>query len=429
MTAIQPTQSELQQIDQLLKEEEFRYQRLTLPGGRCTDGNDRSITLNLILPPDMSGKTLLDIGCRYGYFSFEAAKRGAARVLGVDFDDDALSKAHKLNAITKLNIEFRKLDISVDDIPEKFDFVLCLNILHHLQNPLGVLKKLINITKERLVLEIAGLNGEDAKKIFYRRNALTWLLYPLPLIQPLLNRLPLIVLGAENRAFESNFFFSPKAIRQLLLSQNNVFWKVETFASPFKGRFLCVAEKLRVKELLIVAGPSASGKSDLIKRLLKNKCPELEPLVGAENGQWLKSKHHIGTLPKPDVSKLVFHYDFLRPYLRGPFNFSRDRATDVFDLAETVRSVTLLTDPSELERRWRTREIEPNTYFGVHLGRKRSRKILKSLSDSGKVIQLYDRWIDFIRERRGQHYILDTRITPYRLLPLEEWPALRATLD
>lgn len=426
---MQADQAEGHEIEQLLKEEEFRYQSIPLPDGRRTAGSDRSVTLDLILPSNLSGKTLLDIGCRYGYFSFEAAKRGASRVVGVDFDDDALSKAHKLNAITKLGIEFKKLNISTDDISEKFDYVLCLNILHHLQDPLGVLKKLINMTRERLVLEIAGLNGEDAKKIFYRKNAATWLFYPLPIIQPLLNRLPLIVLGPENRAFEANFFFSPRAIKRLLLTQNNVFWKVATFPSPFKGRFICIAEKLHVDDLLIVAGPSASGKSELIERLVKSKCPELEPLVGSGSGPWIGSEHHLDRLPYPNVPKLVYHYDFLRPYLRGPFELSRDPATDIFGLAETVKSVTLISQPAELERRWRNRDIKPKTHFGIYWGRKRSKKILKSLADGEKVVHLYDRWIDFIRERPGQHYLLDTRTIPHMLLPIEEWQNVRGTLN
>jgi 2-polyprenyl-3-methyl-5-hydroxy-6-metoxy-1,4-benzoquinol methylase len=162
MTAVDCDQAEIQEIDRLLKQEEFRYQSIPLPDGRRTRGNDRSITLDLILPPDMRNQSLLDIGCRYGYFSFEAAKRGASRVVGVDFDVDALSKANKLNSINRLGIEFRKLNISTDPIVEQFDYVLCLNILHHLQDPLSVLKKLIGITRKRLVLEIAGLGGEDA---------------------------------------------------------------------------------------------------------------------------------------------------------------------------------------------------------------------------------------------------------------------------
>src|SRR5262245_40403233 len=36
------------------------------------------------LPRSMAGETVLDIGCSDGFFAFEAEKRGAARVVGID---------------------------------------------------------------------------------------------------------------------------------------------------------------------------------------------------------------------------------------------------------------------------------------------------------------------------------------------------------
>ncbi|MBD0274501.1 MAG: DUF1698 domain-containing protein, partial [Acetobacteraceae bacterium] len=45
------------------------------------------------VPADLSGKTVLDIGCNGGFYSIEMKKRGASRVLGVDFDDTYLAQA------------------------------------------------------------------------------------------------------------------------------------------------------------------------------------------------------------------------------------------------------------------------------------------------------------------------------------------------
>ena len=42
---------------------------------------------------DLRGKTVLDIGCNGGFYSMEMKKRGAERVLGVDFDDAYLAQA------------------------------------------------------------------------------------------------------------------------------------------------------------------------------------------------------------------------------------------------------------------------------------------------------------------------------------------------
>ena len=39
------------------------------------------------LPEDLTGKTVLDIGCNAGFYSMEMKRRGAERVVGVDSDD------------------------------------------------------------------------------------------------------------------------------------------------------------------------------------------------------------------------------------------------------------------------------------------------------------------------------------------------------
>lgn len=40
------------------------------------------------IPADLTGKTVLDIGCNAGFYSMEMKRRGAARVLAIDFDED-----------------------------------------------------------------------------------------------------------------------------------------------------------------------------------------------------------------------------------------------------------------------------------------------------------------------------------------------------
>jgi len=420
--------SEAQRVQELLADEEFRYQSIELPGGVRTAGTDRSSTLDKILPADLTGKSVLDIGCRYGFFSFEAAKRGASRVLGVDFDQDALNKAQKVAALGSLPVEFRQADVSKNDITETFDIVLCLNVLHHLRDPIGVLNHLIDLTNETLILEVAGFSGRDQRRLFRKSEPATWLLHPLPLAQFILDRLPIIMLGSDKRAFESNFFFSRAAVRSLLLHRNRVFWKADVFSSPFKGRFLCIAEKLRFDDMLVVAGPSGAGKSRLIDRLTRNELPELAKLASADTETpWTSAlPNHLEDLPSPHVKKLAYHYDLLRPYLRGPFNYSRDRAIDVFKLARNLSIVTMIASPAELGQRWNDREIQPRMRLGYFTGPKRSKKMAKVLQDRQKVVEVYDIWFDFLKTQPGKHYLLDSRDGAERLLPVSSWKDLRS---
>lgn len=90
-----------------------------------------------VLPNDLRGKTVLDIGCNGGFYSIEMKRRGAARVLGVDFDDRYLAQARFAAKSLELDIEFQKLSVyDVHQLGEKFDVVLFLGVLYHLRHPL-----------------------------------------------------------------------------------------------------------------------------------------------------------------------------------------------------------------------------------------------------------------------------------------------------
>ena len=62
------------------------YHRIELAPGVFTPGvNDSGKFLALLeLPRDLSGKRVLDLGTRDGYFAFEAERRGAAEVVAID---------------------------------------------------------------------------------------------------------------------------------------------------------------------------------------------------------------------------------------------------------------------------------------------------------------------------------------------------------
>jgi len=89
------------------------------------------------LPADLSGKTVLDIGCNAGFYSLEMKRRGAARVLGIDTDEHYLRQARFAAQIEGAEIEFRRLPVwDVAAIAEKFDLVIFMGVLYHLRHPL-----------------------------------------------------------------------------------------------------------------------------------------------------------------------------------------------------------------------------------------------------------------------------------------------------
>jgi tRNA (mo5U34)-methyltransferase len=107
------------------------------------------------IPQDLSGKSVLDIGCNAGFYSMEMKRRGAARVLGIDFDEDYLAQARFASKVTGLDIEFQKLSVyDVGLLGETFDIVLFMGVLYHLRHPLLALDLLYeNVVDDMLVFQ------------------------------------------------------------------------------------------------------------------------------------------------------------------------------------------------------------------------------------------------------------------------------------
>ena len=89
------------------------------------------------IPADLAGKSVLDIGCNAGFYSLEMKRRGATRVLGIDFDEEYLAQARFAAEVRGAEIEFRKLSVyDVGALRERFDIVLFMGVLYHLRHPL-----------------------------------------------------------------------------------------------------------------------------------------------------------------------------------------------------------------------------------------------------------------------------------------------------
>jgi tRNA (mo5U34)-methyltransferase len=107
------------------------------------------------IPADLSGKSVLDIGCNAGFYSMEMKRRGAARVLGVDFDDSYLAQARFAADVNQLDIEFARLSVyDVGTLGEKFDVVIFMGVLYHLRHPLLALDLIReHVAKDMMVFQ------------------------------------------------------------------------------------------------------------------------------------------------------------------------------------------------------------------------------------------------------------------------------------
>lgn len=94
-------------------------------------------TFQRAFPRDLTGKSVLDIGCNGGFYSIEMKRRGAARVVGIDSDARYLAQARLATQVLGVDVEFHHLDVyEAGSLGEKFDVVLFMGVLYHLRHPL-----------------------------------------------------------------------------------------------------------------------------------------------------------------------------------------------------------------------------------------------------------------------------------------------------
>jgi tRNA (mo5U34)-methyltransferase len=109
--------------------------------------------LKPFIPDDLTGKSVLDIGCNAGFFSFEMKKRNAARVVGVDIMPHILAQARFLSHWFKLPIELRELGVYDIESLGQFDLVVFIGVLYHLRHPLYALEKVASVCRETMYLQ------------------------------------------------------------------------------------------------------------------------------------------------------------------------------------------------------------------------------------------------------------------------------------
>jgi len=410
-------------IEDLLARENFKYQNITLPCGLQTGGEDRSATARAILPDDLSGASVLDIGCNFGFFCFEAAKRGATRVLGIDVDPENIRKARLLADCLGLDVEFALLDFEVDALQERFDHVLCLNVLHHLRNPLASIERLIEMTTGRLVLEVAGLGNHDRRKL------------GVPLLRYLfLRNAPVIYVGKNGTSGRppnvpkragfsgQKFFFTQDAIVHLLQYQRCVFARVSAIPSQHKGRFTVIAEKRRIEDLIVIAGPTSSGKSTLIDRLRGGEEPDLARYLGLDDPVSIPAYNAFDLIePRPpQLEQLIFHYDLMRPFQRSAHVHGRDEALDILGSGRRVRVLTIYIPPQQLRAQLEQAVITPKTRRGKFRGNSRKAAIHKMYADSDRVHGWYQDFFTYC-ESRGVEVEVVLPMESMRCISVEEW--------
>jgi tRNA (mo5U34)-methyltransferase len=108
-----------------------------------------------LFPADLTGRSVLEVGCNAGFYAMEMKRRGAERVLAIDSDARYLAQGRFAAEVNGLDIEFRQLDVyDVGTLRERFDVVLFMGVLYHLRHPLLALDLLhAHVVKDLLLFQ------------------------------------------------------------------------------------------------------------------------------------------------------------------------------------------------------------------------------------------------------------------------------------
>jgi tRNA (mo5U34)-methyltransferase len=155
------------------------WHRIDLGGGIVTPGRDPTpLRLpGLQIPERLDGLSVLDVGAWDGFFSFEAERRGAERVVATDWycwggpgwgTKEGFDLARRVLDSNVEDVEIDVLDLSPEAVGTH-DLVLFLGVLYHVRDPLLTLERVASVTRGTLVVEtvVDMLWTREAAAAFY----------------------------------------------------------------------------------------------------------------------------------------------------------------------------------------------------------------------------------------------------------------------
>jgi len=127
------------------------------------------------MPLDLKGKTVLDIGCWDGYFSFLAEKRGG-NVSGIDplqgcsHFERGTDGFEFSRTVLNSKVDFYKFSLQDYYKTNQWDITLYYGVLYHVENPITELKALSQCTKEYSLIETAISQNDYGNKSVWEFN-------------------------------------------------------------------------------------------------------------------------------------------------------------------------------------------------------------------------------------------------------------------
>jgi tRNA (mo5U34)-methyltransferase len=220
------------------------------------------------LPEDLSGQSVLDVGCNAGFYAIEMKRRGAARVLGIDSQRNLIRQARFVKKVLGVDVDYQRMSVYDLDPSElgQFDVTLALGLIYHCKHLVLALEKLFLVTRKLLVLETA---------IYPPQNTPPSFVYPVGGSEPTLH--PLAYIGNSPDAKEAIYhWFLPSTNALCALLKNIGFDDVRVLPGTGTDRAVLACSKLEAypdsrmvsylgSKLTLANGPAQSSPGETLK--------------------------------------------------------------------------------------------------------------------------------------------------------------------
>jgi tRNA (mo5U34)-methyltransferase len=159
---MQPDARRKRELWEAIQAEPFWWLSIDLGDGRVARGEKsldviKSRCVWEVMPRDIAGKSVIDMGCAEGYFSFWAEQRGASRVVAVDWEPETCRRFRLAHEYLGSQVEFVQSTVEELNAHElgTFDVVLCMGLIYHLRDPVLGLERAASLLAPggRMVLE------------------------------------------------------------------------------------------------------------------------------------------------------------------------------------------------------------------------------------------------------------------------------------
>jgi len=135
-------------------------------------------------------RTFLDVGCGNGLYTFDLARKGARRILGLDISEVMIGLCKEASVKEKLDdrCEFIQTDLLEYKSNEKFDVSFGIGLFDYIKDPAPVLKKMREMSKDKVILAFprywtwrapvrkVRLNARGCDVFFYTKSQLNELM-------------------------------------------------------------------------------------------------------------------------------------------------------------------------------------------------------------------------------------------------------------